>query len=180
MHFCGCKISPWIIEWIARIDDAYIAERNQPNRKTLLGQNILLVGAGAIGGYLADLLVRSGAGLGNGKFTIIDPDDLKPGNIGRHRLGMESLGQLKSMALVKQISMSFPSANIEGLTVDVRQYDLADFHLIINATGEQTISDYLSTTLNHGAFIPNIHVWIEGPGAAVSHQARWVFKISYH
>ena len=159
---------------VERIDDAYIAERNQPNRKNLLGQNILLVGAGAIGGYLADLLVRGGAGLGNGKLTILDPDLLKTGNIGRHRLGMESLGQLKSKALAQQILLSFPSANIESLDVDVRDYKLTGYTLIINATGEQSISDYLSTTLNQNDFIPNIHVWIEGPGVAV----RTMFQTS--
>ena len=163
-YFADTRITNMTVE---RIDDAYIAERNQPNRKNLLGQNILLVGAGAIGGYLADLLVRSGAGLGNGKLTILDPDDLKTGNIGRHRLGMESLGLIKSQALAQQILVSFPSAKIEGLPVDIKQYPLTGFQLIINATGEQSISDFISSTLNHSEFIPNIHVWIEGPGVAV-------------
>lgn len=152
----------------SRIDDTYMVERNQPNRQSLMSKRILLIGAGAIGGHLADLLVRSGAGLGGGKLTIIDKDYLGVGNIGRHKLGFESLYSFKSDALAKQLNISFPTVDIEPINKNVKDYSLTnDFDLIINATGEQSLSDWLSITLNKGHFSPVLTVWIEGPGTVV-------------
>lgn len=152
----------------SRIDDTYMVERNQPNRLSLMSKSILLIGAGAIGGHLADLLVRSGAGLGGGKLTIIDKDQLGVGNIGRHKLGFESLYSYKSEALAKQLGISFPTADIAPVNKDVKDYPLTDgYDLVINATGEQSLSDWLSVTLNQEQFSPVLTVWIEGPGAVV-------------
>lgn len=152
----------------SRIDDTYMVERNQPNRQSLISKRILLIGAGAIGGHLADLLVRSGAGLGGGKLTIIDKDQLGVGNIGRHKLGFESLYSYKSEALAKQLKISFPTADIDPVNRNVKDYALTDgFDLVINATGEQSLSDWLSMKLNQDQFSPMLTVWIEGPGAVV-------------
>jgi molybdopterin/thiamine biosynthesis adenylyltransferase len=150
-----------------RIDDQYIVERNQPGRHSLLGLKIGLIGAGTIGGYLADLLVRGGAGLGEGRFDIIDYGVFEAGNIGRHRLGLESLDLNKATALVKQILVSFPSAKLNPISKDAKSCSLENFDFIINATGEQALGDWLSLELNHKKFVPLLHVWIEGPGTAV-------------
>jgi len=147
-----------------RIDDAYIVERNQPGRRNLIGMKLLLIGAGAIGGYLADLLVKSGAGLGEGRFVILDTESLAEGNLGRHRLGFESLHQQKSQALATQLKVSFPTANVEGMSIDAKTYPLTGFDLIVNATGEQSLSDWLSAQLNQNCFTPILHAWIEGSG----------------
>jgi len=45
-----------------RMDDAYLAQRNTPGRRTLAGKRIALIGCGTIGGYLAESLVKAGAG----------------------------------------------------------------------------------------------------------------------
>lgn len=160
----NCKL---LVMDAMRLDDKYVVERNQPNRNSLLHKKVALIGAGAIGGYLADLLVRSGAGLGEGKLIIIDKDSFQPGNIGRHKLGFESLLSYKAEALAKQILVSFPTANVKGIVDDVRNLLLEDFDLIINATGEEPLGDGLSYELNNGKFVPFISVWIEGPGTVV-------------
>jgi molybdopterin/thiamine biosynthesis adenylyltransferase len=153
---------------LSRIDDAYMVERNQPGRNNLMGKRVLLIGAGAIGGHLADLLVRSGAGFSSGSLTIVDKDILGVGNIGRHKLGFESLHLFKSDALVKQLNLSFPTADIRYNISDVKKFALSQgFDLIINATGEQSLGDWLSMELNQKQFSPILTVWIEGPGAVV-------------
>lgn len=160
--------SPLRVLRLSRIDDPYMVERNQPGRKNLLGKKVLLIGAGAIGGHLADLLVRSGAGFSGGRFTIIDKDILGVGNIGRHKLGFESLHAFKADALEKQLKKSFPTADIRSNFFDVRKFALSKgFDLIINATGEQSLGDWLSMELNQKQFSPMLTVWIEGPGAVV-------------
>lgn len=161
----SCKIG---VMSTIRIDDSYMVERNQPSRKNLMGKKILLIGAGAIGGHLADLLVRSGTGFSGGNLMIIDKDSLGVGNIGRHKLGYESLYSFKSIATEKQLKNSFPTANVNSSTLDVKDFPFStDYDLIINATGEQALSDWLSVKINQDQFIPTINVWIEGPGAVV-------------
>lgn len=150
-----------------RIDDQYVVERNQPGRLSLMGKKIVLIGAGAIGGYLAELLVKSGAGLGDGKFVILDEDSLDAGNLGRHKLGFESLYKPKSEALATQIKIAFPTVNIEGIVINAKEYPLNGFDLVINASGEQVLGDWLSAELNQKQFTPILHIWIEGPGAVV-------------
>lgn len=76
---------------VVRMDDRYIVERNIPGHKTFADRKIALVGCGTIGGYLADLLVRAGGGMGSGELVLIDNQKLAPGNIGRHRLGINRL-----------------------------------------------------------------------------------------
>lgn len=166
-------LSPFRVMTLSRIDDPYMVERNQPGRKNLMGKKVLLIGAGAIGGYLSDLLVRSGAGLSGGILTIVDKDILNVGNIGRHKLGFESLNSYKSDALEKQLKLSFPTADIRSNFFDVRKFDLSQrFDLIINATGEQSLGDWLSMALNQKQFSPMLTVWIDGPGAV----ARSLFQ----
>jgi len=150
-----------------RIDEVYMAQRNQPNRQNLIGKKIILIGCGTIGGYLAELLVKSGAGSQGGRLILSDYDLILPGNIGRHRLGVNAMFKNKAIALTSEINRAEPTAKVESNTLDARELNLDQFDLIINATGEQSLSDELSLKLNAENFRPIIHCWIEGPGIAV-------------
>jgi hypothetical protein len=152
---------------IFRLDDHYIVERNQPGRTSLIDKKLILIGCGTIGGFLADLLVKSGAGLGAGEFVLVDTDSISPGNVGRHKLGVNNIFENKAKALAIELKRAMPTANIEGIALNGKEINLQDFDLIINATGEQAFSDELSLKINKGAFTPILHCWIEGPGTAV-------------
>lgn len=150
---------------VIRIDDRYIAQRNIPKLKTLAGKNLAVVGCGTIGGYLSDMLVKAGAGTCGGKLTLVDFDYLQPQNIGRHRLGFPDLLSNKAKAMERELKRLAPSAEIRSLPVDVRQAQLGELDLLIDATGETALGHwlcghYLSST-------PMLSVWIEGPGTAV-------------
>jgi len=147
-----------------RIDERYIVERNIPGMKNLEHKKIVVVGCGTIGGYLAEMLVKAGAGVGGGELVLVDADALSAANLGRHRLGFPSVGHNKATALREELSRNMPDAKIRSLPVDVRDANLAKADLIIDATGEQTVSDYLATTRSS---ITQLNVWIEGPGVAV-------------
>ncbi|MDD2776790.1 MAG: ThiF family adenylyltransferase [Gallionella sp.] len=152
-----------------RIDDLHITERNQPARTTLIGKKIILIGCGTIGGYLAELLMKSGAGLQGGQLVLVDTDNIAPGNLGRHKLGFNTLFQNKASALASELIRSMPTANIVSNTLDARQLHFMPFDLIINSTGEQSLSDELSAKINKNerSFRPILHCWIEGSGVAV-------------
>lgn len=151
-----------------RIDDRYVTQRNTPGRPTLVGKKIALVGCGTIGGFLAELLLKAGAGLEAGELTLVDPDILFPQNIGRHRLGLNRALQNKAIGLKEELSSGAPTANIRALPVKAEEADLSPFDIIINATGEEALGHHLTRTFaQNGIFVPTMTIWVEGPGIAV-------------
>jgi molybdopterin/thiamine biosynthesis adenylyltransferase len=156
------KVSPVSV---IRIDDRYMAERNIPRCKTLAGNKIAIVGCGTIGGYLAEMLVKSGAGTSNGQLILIDSDILLPQNIGRHRLGFPNLFANKAVGLSEELSRLSPGASIRALPVDVMQAQLGKLDLLIDATGEESLGHWLCGRYLNATSM--LSVWIEGPGTAV-------------
>ena len=158
----GLKVMPVSV---IRIDDRYLAQRNIPKSKTLAGKRIALVGCGTIGGYLSDMLVKAGAGTCGGKLTLVDFDCLLPQNIGRHRLGFPDLLSNKAEAMAKELKRLSPGAEVYAIPVDVRQAQLGQPDLLIDATGEESLGHWLCG--RYRVPTPMLSVWIEGPGTAV-------------
>lgn len=156
------KVSPVSV---IRIDERYIAERNIPGRKTLAGNKIAIVGCGTIGGYLAEMLVKSGAGTSGGQLILIDSDILLPQNIGRHRLGFPNLFANKAVGLSEELCRLSPGADIRALPVDVMQAQLGKLDLLIDATGEESLGHWLCE--KYLKTMTMLTVWVEGPGTAV-------------
>lgn len=147
------------------IDAQYVTQRNTPGQATLAGKNVTLVGCGTIGGYLADLLVRAGAGTDGGTLTLVDNDQFLPQNVGRHRLGFPHLLRNKAEALADELRNLMPGASVRALPVAVQVAHLGAVDLLIDATGEESISHWLAG--KYAASTALLSVWIEGPGTAV-------------
>lgn len=150
---------------VLRIDDRYMAQRNIPGIQTLAGKRLVVVGCGTIGGYMAEMLIKAGAGTSGGQLTLVDFDSLYPQNIGRHRLGFPSLFSNKATGLAEELQRLAPGADIRALPVDVQKAQLGKVELLIDATGEESLGHwlckrYLPTT-------PMLSVWVEGPGTAI-------------
>jgi molybdopterin/thiamine biosynthesis adenylyltransferase len=158
----GLKVNPVSM---VRIDDRYLAQRNMPKSKTLAGKKIAVVGCGTIGGYLSDMLVKAGAGTCGGKLTLVDFDCLLPQNIGRHRLGFPDLLTNKAEAMARELQRLAPGVEVRALPVDVKQAQLGEMDLLIDATGEESLGHWLCG--HYPAPTPILSVWIEGPGTAV-------------
>jgi hypothetical protein len=153
---------------VHRIDSAFIAQRNRPGEPTLLGRRIALVGCGTIGGYLADLLVRAGAGSNGGELRLIDPDHITAANLGRHRLGLPFLESNKAEAMATQLAKDFPGIKLRALPVDIREAHLGSAELIIDATGDEGIAMWMARHFGRPEqFVPILHTWIEGAGVSV-------------
>ena len=152
---------------IVRIDDAYIAERNNPMNRCFQGLKIALIGCGTIGGYLADLMVKAGIGTSTGRLTLVDHDSLMPQNVGRHRLGFNHIMKNKAEALAAELMRSTPSVNVRALPVEALEAYLNDEDLIIDATGEEALGHALAKKYKGHIFKPNLKVWVEGPGVAI-------------
>jgi hypothetical protein len=169
-----CRHRPSQLRWqettvlplaVVRLDDRYIAQRNNPGHATLQGKKIALVGCGTIGGFLAELLVKAGAGTDGGELVLVDDDVLLPSNLGRHRLGFTSLYTNKAKALASELERVAPAAAMKAMPLDVRHVHLGAVDLLIDATGEEALGHWLSHRYN--AVAPMLTVWVEGPGTAV-------------
>lgn len=75
-------------------------------------KEILLLGAGTLGSAVAELLVRGGAY----KLTILDKDDLKPGNLVRHSLTLKDAGRSKAEGLADWLNDVSPHASVKAIS----------------------------------------------------------------
>lgn len=78
---------------------------------------VLIVGAGAVGGFLAVELAR----LGISPIVLVDHDVLAVENLVRHPLGAEELGKHKASALASRIRREFPLCDATGYDVNFLQ-----------------------------------------------------------
>lgn len=159
---------------VREIGSDFVHSRNLTH-PSLKDRRITLIGCGAIGGYLAQALVKLGAGSGKGQLTLVDPETLQAENLGRHLLGFESLFVPKALALQRTLMGQFPGSNIVALK-RAAQFpgDLRD-DLTIDATGEEAFSEALNDRhlqQPEAARAPVLHVWILDSGEST--QCLWV------
>ena len=164
--------SPILRLSITDISPSFVHSRNL-SFPDLRDKRIKVIGCGAIGSYLAQSLVRLGAGLGRGSLTLVDHDTLQPENLGRHALGYPALFKFKAHALRDELLRQFPLSQIEAVAKNVVDYQpLFDADLLIDATGEESVSELLNGwRLDRKAKTPILHVWIKGNGESV--QSLW-------
>ncbi|MDO9010346.1 MAG: ThiF family adenylyltransferase [Gallionella sp.] len=157
---------------ITDISPSFVHSRNL-SFADLRDKRITVIGCGAIGSYLAQSLVRLGAGLGRGSLRLVDHDTLQPENLGRHALGYPALFKFKAHALREELLRQFPLSQIEAVAKSVVDYQpLFDADLLIDATGEESVSELLNGwRLDRKAKTPILHVWIKGNGECV--QSLW-------
>lgn len=139
----------------------------------LKGKRITVVGCGAVGSHIAPGLIRLGAGTGKGRLDLIDHDDMRPENLGRHVLGYTALFKPKADALADELKRQFPFSKIRARVRSVQGLsELFDADLVIDATGEEIVSELInSMRLDSGTETPVLHVRIRGNGECV--QTFW-------
>src|SRR3989338_2522538 len=131
-----CDAHNWNMEEIStrgRLQDA------------LTTKQVLLIGAGALGSTLADMLVRGGVT----RMTVVDPDHLEMGNLVRHTLHTSDLRQRKASALAEALNHTSPHASVTPLVMEfppgtddaiaaVQQTDI-----VIDTTGNDGVLHHL-------------------------------------
>lgn len=141
----------------------------------LTDRRITLVGCGAIGGYLAKALVSLGAGRGvRGLLKIYDGGLVRAENVARHYLGMNSLNQLKAVAVAEDLRRQFPGTRIEAVPTRVPlNPNLFLTDLVIDATGMEAVAEMLNDyrLAEDREVPPFLYVCVRGNGEAV--QGLW-------
>lgn len=114
--------------------------------ETMLTKKCLLLGCGSLGSVVAEELIKSGIG----NLTIIDNDTLKTGNVCRHRLGLNYLGQNKAEAIKLELLRKNPFAKIQTLALDPLnipngfQREVENSDLIISCFGNDSTELFIN------------------------------------
>jgi molybdopterin/thiamine biosynthesis adenylyltransferase len=131
--------------WLRSENWAYdqITSRGKMDNE-IASKRISLIGAGAIGSVVGELLVRGGCNY----LTIIDGDLLRSGNLVRHNLTLENVGQSKAESLTTYLNKLSPFAEANFINASFPDFDertitaLENSEIIIACTGdEEVISD---------------------------------------
>lgn len=83
--------------------------------ETLRNRTVLLNGAGSVGSYIAEQLVRSGVG----SLIIIDPDTVEHANLSRTVYTASDVGRLKVDALTRRLLSISPSVRVRTIPMDL-------------------------------------------------------------
>ncbi|MEL6912040.1 MAG: E2/UBC family protein [Cyanobacteria bacterium J06598_4] len=149
---------------VQRYDLDYLMPRGGAN-VNLDRIKALVVGCGAVGGYIPAFLAQ--AGIKN--LTLVDSDILKPENIYRHAMGKSSEKQYKTLAIKEEIESKYPYLTITThqnyIEKAIAQGDinLSDFDLAIFATGNQTMELYLNRLIYEHSLLA-VFTWLEPYG----------------
>ena len=110
----------------------------------LASSRVVLIGAGALGSMIGELLVRAGVW----DITIIDHDVVLAGNLVRHTLTLDDLGKNKAEALVRRLASISPSVRavavpdrFPGGSLDPR---VLGADLVIDTTGEHSLLEAMA------------------------------------
>lgn len=159
---------------VIKADHDTLLSRNlpRPDIGNLSCKRIALIGCGTIGGYLATLLLRSGAGCGDGYLHLFDNDTLSPHNFGRHTLNGHYFGRNKAEALESNLMDSVHIAkNIKGIDsqFSITSTLLTKYDIVIDATGRPPVSKRLAAiirTIQNKQVPTLIHAFNDGNGRA--------------
>ncbi|MGF7060133.1 HesA/MoeB/ThiF family protein [Brassicibacter mesophilus] len=131
------------LEWIVseNWNQQEISQRGKMD-DLLQRKSILLIGAGCIGASIAEILIR--AGIYN--LTVSDSDIFEIGNLSRHTLNLNNIGELKELSLYNHLNMLNPHANVEVINNKLDMDDnlninieLDKYDIIIDCTGTNSV-----------------------------------------
>lgn len=150
------------VEMIAmkRQDTSHLFERGG-STETLRKRSVVVVGCGAVGGYVAMALASSGLG----RLVLVDHDKMSPDNMYRHVLGRSGCGKYKVDALKAELERKFPTLDVavhrttaESALVEWGRHDVA-----VATTGDITVSRWLNRHLA-ALEVPSVFGWLEPLG----------------
>lgn len=125
-------------------DQEQISTRGRMDNE-LTSKKIAVVGCGALGAPVAEMLVRGGAN----HLLLFDSDAVGVGNLARHTLSIQDVGRVKATQLAERLNALSPHAEVEGVPAkiasgeDKRTKGLLDCRVIIDCTGSDELLQVL-------------------------------------
>ena len=128
-------------------------------------KSVLLVGCGSVGSELALRLTSAGVG----RLTISDPDMFSEENLYRHVLSVKDIGRLKTVSLVREVTLRHPWAEVTPWCKRLEELRdpaaLQPFDLVVIAIGSPTIERVFAEYCRQEELgVPVMNCWLEGYG----------------
>lgn len=152
--------------YITRLDQEYLIGRGGGMLK-LADKRVLVIGCGAVGGFLVFELARAGVL----DLTLVDDDKLGAENTFRHVLGQRYWGKTKADAVKEELEAQLPYLRVRTInkTIEAALADgsvsLDTFDLVVLAIGNPTVELMLNQRLQE---IPDgpagVFTWLEPLG----------------
>jgi len=134
---------------VERVDHDWVHGRDMDvKQETLKAARVVIFGCGSLGSFVADQLAMAGVG----DICLVDPEELKAANVGRHRLGMRQIGRRKARALAEELQADFPHLSIRGFVMSYQEFrkEHADewdrYPLVVSLTGDWAAESHLNTS----------------------------------
>jgi hypothetical protein len=114
--------------------------------QALVGGQVLLIGAGALGSIVAELLVRGGVE----QVVVCDTEHLMLGNLARHALSLGDIGRCKATALAERLNHLSAHARVQALKSSFpptdNEIELAqNTSLVFDCSGSDEVAAAMST-----------------------------------
>lgn len=131
------------IEWIPseNWNSRQISERGKMDN-SIRSLKILILGAGCMGASISEMFVRNSIE----NITIMDSDLFSVGNLCRHSLDLDDIGELKEVSLGERLNKLNPHANVKiikdklNFNEDgVLNIQLEEYNLIVDCTGSNSV-----------------------------------------
>jgi molybdopterin/thiamine biosynthesis adenylyltransferase len=155
---------------VIRVDGAWVHGRAMnKSQEQLLKSTVAVLGCGSLGSQVAVRLAQAGVG----SLLLVDPELLATANIGRHALGVRSLGSSKAEELARNLSVRFPHLNtIDGFharweVLNAEQLGrVQNADIIVSCMGEWSAEGPLNEWhIRSGARRPIVYGWLGERGA---------------
>ena len=109
-------------------------------QEQLRGQRVAIIGVGALGSCVAELLVRGGVE----DVLLIDRDVLEAGNLVRHTLTVGEIGHNKAEAVAERLRAASPMADVRAhpgpLPMGTKLQELLEpFQVVLDCTGDDVV-----------------------------------------
>jgi sulfur-carrier protein adenylyltransferase/sulfurtransferase len=135
---------------VERVDASWIHGRDaDPDLPVLRSARVAIVGCGSLGGPVALSLAEAGVG----KLDLIDPEELRAANVGRHPLGAPEIGLNKARALSDRIKAAYPHIN------HVEHYMERWEHLILRRPEVLEEADLIISTIGGWSSEGALNAW---------------------
>ncbi len=130
----------------------------QEAQKKISAGSVIVIGCGALGSTISNILVRSGVG----KLTIVDRDRVEKGNLQRQLLFDESdIGKSKAKTAALKLRLVNSEIEIDSVAADVMNSNIEEliggFDLVLDAT-----DNIITRMIINDACVKNEIPWIYG------------------
>lgn len=155
LELLGTGTDPQLRYLTSAPDDALTrAIRSHPQAAKLAGSHVAVVGVGAVGSVVADLLHRHGVG----QLGLFDHDVFLPGNGTRHLLGDSFIGMNKAEGTAELLRRTRPKSQTRIRALKCRVATLAEAikileacDVVVDATADSTGTALLTMAARSGA-----------------------------